>query len=375
MRLLFVIGTRPEAIKMAPLIRESQQRKNISFKVLSTGQHRELLKPILEWFGIVPDFELNVMAPNQTLAELSAKCLQGIDQVLKTNEFDWVLVQGDTTTALTASLAAFYNHIAVGHVEAGLRTGNKYSPWPEEVNRNLISKIATLHFAPTSTNRELLLRENIHEESIHMTGNTVIDALLFSSSKVAELQLYPAELAPYFIGSLKSVRIVLITGHRRESFGDGFVSICRAIQELAHEHPDVHFIYPVHFNPNVRVVVEQYLKGIENVRLIEPLGYPEFIGLMKRSYLILTDSGGIQEEGPSLGKPVLVMRDNTERPEALAYHTVKLVGTDFQKIKAGVTQLLSSGSDTYVEMSKAVNPYGDGHSAARIISILEETIR
>lgn len=369
MTIAFIFGTRPEAIKLAPLIIEARKTREFDIKVISTGQHKEMLSPILEWFEIEPDHELDLMTENQTLTSLSTACLQKLDKLFDELSPDLLVVQGDTTSAFISSLAAFYKKIKVAHVEAGLRTGNIYSPWPEEGNRNLIAKLATFHFAPTSRNRENLIKENIPEEKVHITGNTVIDALLFSAAKVDEKNIYPEGLEEFYSGKLKNARIVLITGHRRENIGEGFISISKSIRSLAESNPEVYFIYPVHLNPNVQKTVREYLSDLHNVKLINPLGYPEFISLMKRSSIILTDSGGVQEEGPSLGKPVLVMRENTERPEALQYGTVKLVGTKETEIIGQVQELLSN-KESYQKMTKAVNPYGDGTASKRIVDII-----
>jgi UDP-N-acetylglucosamine 2-epimerase (non-hydrolysing) len=369
MHIAVIFGTRPEAIKLIPVIKEIEKNENAKITVISTGQHKEMLKPILEWFDVEPDFELDIMKPNQTLSSLSISCLGKLDELFQKITIDLLVVQGDTTTAFISALAAFYHKIKVAHVEAGLRTFNNLSPWPEEVNRNLISKIANYHFAPTENNKANLLRENIPESIVYTTGNTVIDALQFSANKVTSLNVYPNELEKFYTGTFKENKLVLITGHRRENFGEGFISICKAIKKLAHEFPDIYFIYPVHLNPNVQKVVRDYLSDLGNVKLISPLGYPEFISLMKRSYLILTDSGGVQEEGPGLGKPILVMRDNTERPEALKYGTVKLVGTNEDTIVKAVIELLTN-HDSYKRMSQAVNPYGDGTAAKQIVEKL-----
>ncbi len=369
MHIAVIFGTRPEAIKLIPVIKELQGRENVRLTVISTGQHKEMLLPILSWFDVKPDHELELMRENQTLSGLTELCLSKLDELFSDIKPDLLIVQGDTTTAFISSLTAFYHKIKVAHVEAGLRTFDNLSPWPEEVNRNLISKIAEFHFAPTNNNRDNLLKENIPESKVFVTGNTVIDALQYSAKKVTELNVYPKELEDFYSGDKQGNKIVLITGHRRENFGEGFKSISRAIKKLGESYPNVYFIYPVHLNPNVQSVVNEYLNGLHNIKLISPLGYPEFISLMKRSYIILTDSGGVQEEGPGLGKPILVMRDNTERPEALKYGTVKLVGTNEEKIVDAVGELLSYES-SYNKMAKAVNPYGDGTAAKQIVSIL-----
>jgi UDP-N-acetylglucosamine 2-epimerase (non-hydrolysing) len=367
-----IFGTRPEAIKMAVLARVLKTSQQFQVRVISTGQHREMLIPILEWFEIVPDADLELMEPGQTLSSLSSKCISRLQQFYdERGKPDLVLVQGDTTTAFIAALVAFYNKIRIGHVEAGLRTHNKFSPWPEEMNRVLLTRLADFHFAPTEENVRHLVAEGVQHETIHRTGNTVIDALLFSQQKITDRNIYPEALEYFFVGEGIGNRVVLVTGHRRENFGEGFKSICEAIKMLALQYPDVAFVYPVHLNPNVQKPVMELLQGVHNVHLIEPLGYPEFISLMNRSYLILTDSGGVQEEGPSLGKPVLVMRENTERPEALQYGTVILTGTSVEKIYNEVSLLLTDTA-RYKAMSRAVNPYGDGKSAQRIVQVIGE---
>ncbi|AVR46902.1 UDP-N-acetylglucosamine 2-epimerase (non-hydrolyzing) [Christiangramia fulva] len=371
MKVAVIFGTRPEAIKLAPIIKELEKNGFLDVTVISTGQHKEMLEPILEWFEISPDYDLELMKPNQTLSSLSALCIERLEVVLNKISPDLLITQGDTTTAFISSLVAFYNKIKVAHVEAGLRTYNNLSPWPEEVNRNLISKIADFHFAPTDNNKNNLLQENVTKEKVFVTGNTVIDALLFSAEKVTKENIYPEELEAFFTGGLKEKKLVLITGHRRENFGKGFIGISEAIRALANSNPNVYFIYPLHLNPNVQETVREYLSDLENVKLIKPLGYPEFISAMKRSTLILTDSGGVQEEGPGLGKPILVMRDNTERPEALKHGTVKLVGTNKSNIINAVQELLSN-KEIYDKMANAVNPYGDGTAAKQIVSILQE---
>lgn len=368
MSIAVVFGTRPEAIKMAPVI-AMLKKQELPFTVISTGQHREMVKPILDWFEIKVDQELDIMQRNQSLAQLSTSCLEALDRTFNQKKPRVVVVQGDTTTAFVAALAAFYNKIPVAHVEAGLRTHNKLSPWPEEVNRNLVSKIADLHFAPTPAARTNLHKENIDEAAINITGNTVIDALLFSVDKVVAKKVFPSSLKDFFTGPLVQNRVVLVTGHRRENFGEGFASICRAIRKLAMLYRDVYFIYPVHLNPNVQAAVLPMLSGIANVRLIDPLGYAEFVSLMKRSHLILTDSGGVQEEAPSLGKPVLLMRENTERPEGVEAGAVRLVGTGEDSI-VNTTQLLLNDSEVYQRMAQVKNPYGDGRAAERIVAAL-----
>jgi UDP-N-acetylglucosamine 2-epimerase (non-hydrolysing) len=379
--ILLAFGTRPEAIKMAPLVKTLQSMTD-KFRtvVCVTGQHREMLDQVLSLFGIVPDYDLNVMQPNQDLYDITSRILLGMRSVLNSVKPDVVLVHGDTTTSVTAALAAFYQQIPVGHVEAGLRTGDIYSPWPEEMNRQITGRIATYHFAPTALARQNLLRENVDEQKITVTGNTVIDALQMVVARLNSdkaLQKRVAEeitQAGYNVSQLNNGRrTILITGHRRENFGDGFLHICHAIKHLAERYADVDFVYPMHLNPNVRrPVIEILGDGVEkNVFLIEPLQYLPFVYMMQHSYLILTDSGGVQEEAPGLGKPVLVMRNTTERPEAVEAGTVRLVGTDQQKIEQGVSALLDD-EKLYKRMSEAVNPYGDGKACERIVKRLSE---
>lgn len=371
-----IFGTRPEAIKLAPVILELKKHKKIECKVCVTAQHRQMLDQVLEVFGIVPDVDLKLMRPNQTLSGLTARAMTALDRYMGDEKPDLVLVQGDTTTVFVASLVAFYHRIPVGHVEAGLRTGNLYSPWPEEANRVLTSRIAALHFAPTSVSKENLLKEGTDPKSIIVTGNTVIDALLLTLRRVRKTHPKIEGLENFWVKGKTIPRIVLITGHRRENFGKGFESICRAIRELAQRFPDVHYVYPVHLNPNVRTPVMRLLGShgrqiIPNVHLIDPLPYLPFVALMNLSALILTDSGGIQEEAPSLGKPVLVMRDTSERPEAIAAGTAKLVGTSKDKIVREVSRLLTD-EKAYREMSHQHNPYGDGRAAKRIVKAIME---
>lgn len=375
---LLVFGTRPEAIKMAPLVHELKKHPECFVtRVCVTGQHREMLDQVLHLFEIVPDYDLNIMKPNQDLYDITSRILVGMRDVLDEVHPDVVLVHGDTTTSTAAALAAFYKQIPVGHVEAGLRTGNIYSPWPEEMNRLITGRIATYHFSPTPLSRQNLLKENVNDEHIIVTGNTVIDALHWVTAKLSsdiELQdTLQKELQGlgYDVTRLNGERkLVLITGHRRENFGEGFLNICHAIKNLAEKNPDVDFVYPMHLNPNVRKPVLEILgKGESNVFLIEPLQYLPFVYMMGKSYLILTDSGGVQEEAPGLGKPVLVMRDTTERPEAVEAGTVILVGTDQKKIEDGVASLLEN-SKMYAKMSQAQNPYGDGHACERITEFL-----
>ena len=376
--ILLVFGTRPEAIKMAPLVHELKKHPECFVtKVCVTGQHREMLDQVLKLFEIIPDYDLNIMKPNQDLYDITSRILIGMRDVLNDVNPDVVLVHGDTTTSTAAALAAFYKQIPVGHVEAGLRTGNIYSPWPEEMNRLITGRIATYHFSPTPLSRQNLLKENANDEHIIVTGNTVIDALHWVTAKLSsnvELQdtlQKEMQSLGYDVTRLDGQRrLILITGHRRENFGEGFLNICHAIKNLAEKNPDVDFVYPMHLNPNVRKPVLEILgKGESNVFLIEPLQYLPFVYMMEKSYLILTDSGGVQEEAPGLGKPVLVMRDTTERPEAEDAGTVILVGTDQKKIEDGVTSLLEN-EDLYSKMSRAQNPYGDGHACERIVEFL-----
>ena len=379
---MLVFGTRPEAIKMAPLVKEFQKHPE-TFKtiVCVTGQHRQMLDQVLQLFEITPDYDLNIMKQGQDLYDVTARVLTGMRDVLKESHPDVVLVHGDTTTSTAAALASFYQQIPVGHVEAGLRTHNIYSPWPEEMNRQITGRIATYNFAPTPLSKANLLREAVSQESITVTGNTVIDALYWVVNKIKEDKALNAELknlltqAGYDVTRLENGRrLVLITGHRRENFGDGFISMCTAIKDLTQKYPDVDFVYPMHLNPNVRKPIHevfgQDLSSLGNMFFIEPLEYLSFVYLMEKSHIVLTDSGGIQEEAPGLGKPVLVMRDTTERPEALEAGTVKLVGTDYNKIVSEVSLLLDSPVH-YEAMSKAVNPYGDGLACGRIVKALK----
>lgn len=380
-KIMLVFGTRPEAIKMAPLVKEFQKRPNeFQTIVCVTGQHREMLDQVLHIFEITPDYDLNIMKQGQDLYDVTARVLLGMRDVLKEARPDVVLVHGDTTTSTAAALAAFYQQIPVGHVEAGLRTHNIYSPWPEEMNRQLTGRLATYHFAPTPLSRQNLLSEGVQESHITVTGNTVIDALYMIVDKIKRDKALDAELekllkqSGYDVNRLSAgKKLVLITGHRRENFGDGFISMCRAIKTLTEKYPEVDFIYPMHLNPNVRKPIHEVfgedLSGLGNMFFIEPLEYLSFVYLMEKSTIVLTDSGGIQEEAPGLGKPVLVMRDTTERPEALEAGTVKLVGTDYDKIIKEVSALIEDW-EYYERMSKAVNPYGDGKACARIVSNL-----
>ncbi|WP_269777022.1 non-hydrolyzing UDP-N-acetylglucosamine 2-epimerase [Motilimonas pumila] len=371
MKVLSVFGTRPEAIKMAPLVHKLNEAEGIDAKVCVTAQHREMLDQVLNLFEIEPDFDLNIMKPGQTLYDVTANILSGLKPVLEEFKPDIVLVHGDTSTTLSTSLAAYYQQIPVGHVEAGLRTGNIYSPWPEEGNRKLTGAIAELHFAPTDTSKQNLLNEGIKQESIATTGNTVIDALFLIKDKLEKDEDLNATLASRFPELDATKKLILVTGHRRESFGGGFERICEALVEIATEHPESQVLYPVHLNPNVREPVNRILKGVDNVHLIEPQDYLPFVYLMNQANIILTDSGGIQEEAPSLGKPVLVMRDTTERPEAVEAGTVKLVGTNKATIISEVQSLLTNETQ-YQAMSKAHNPYGDGKACDRIIEKIKQ---
>lgn len=373
MKVSVIFGTRPEAIKLAPVVLALRRTPGIECRVCVTGQHRQMLDQVLEVFAIKPDADLNLMEPNQTLARFTARAIEAIDRYLTADRPDLVIVQGDTTTVLCAALAAFYHKIPVGHVEAGLRTGNLQSPWPEEANRVLTTRLTTLHFAPTTTSRDNLLREGVPPSSIWVTGNSVIDALLLAREQVRANPPVIPELPIYLQPGSEAenlIQMVLITGHRRENFGSGFESICRAIATLAHRFPEVHFVYPVHLNPNVVEPVRRILgrgeSGTTNIHLIAPQPYLPFVGLLSRAKVILTDSGGVQEEAPSLGKPVLVMRETTERPEAVEAGTVRLVGTDADKIVREMSLLLTDPT-AYQEMSRAHNPYGDGLAADRII--------
>ena len=382
-KILLVFGTRPEAIKMAPLVKEFQKNsEDFQTLVCVTGQHREMLDQVLKIFEIKPDYDLNIMKQGQDLYDVTSRVLLGMRGVLKETKPDVVLVHGDTTTSTAAALAAFYQQIPVGHVEAGLRTHNIYSPWPEEMNRQMTGRIASYHFAPTPLSRQNLLKENVDEDRITVTGNTVIDALYWVVDKIKKDTALDASLtdelrsAGYDVDRLRGGRrLVLITGHRRENFGDGFIRMCQAIKTLTERFPEVDFVYPMHLNPNVRKPIHevfgQDLSHLGNMFFIEPLEYLSFVFLMEKSSVVLTDSGGIQEEAPGLGKPVLVMRDTTERPEALEAGTVKLVGTDYDKIVDGVSELLSDWA-AYERMSKAVNPYGDGLACQRIVEFLKE---
>ena len=388
-KIMLVFGTRPEAIKMAPLVKKFQEQSDrIETIVCVTGQHRQMLDQVLDLFEIKPDFDLNIMKAGQDLYDVTSRVLLGMRDVLREVKPDIVLVHGDTTTSTAAALAAFYQQIPVGHVEAGLRTHNIYSPWPEEMNRLITGRIASFHFAPTPLSRKNLIREAIPDQQILVTGNTVIDALYWVVDKIKQDQTLDAQLtnilkeAGYDVDRLDGGRrLVLITGHRRENFGEGFIHMCTAIRDLANRYPNVDFVYPMHLNPNVRRPIQQVFEGLDslssgegwgeagNLFFIEPLEYLSFVYLMEKSTVVLTDSGGIQEEAPGLGKPVLVMRDTTERPEALDAGTVKLVGTDYDKIVSEVSLLLDD-PQAYAAMSQAVNPYGDGEACGRIVNAL-----
>ena len=382
---MLTFGTRPEAIKMAPLVREFRKYpEKFKTTVCVTGQHRQMLDQVLDIFGIIPDYDLNIMKSGQDLYDVTARVLTGMRDIMTSNAPDMVLVHGDTTTSTAAALAAFYRQIPVGHIEAGLRTHNIYSPWPEEMNRQLTGRIASWHFSPTPLSRENLLRENIPGERILVTGNTVIDALHMVVERINTDHNLRKSLekgllqAGYDTSRLEGGRrLVLITGHRRENFGTGFINICEAIKELTRRFPEVDFVYPMHLNPNVRQPIHKVfgdsLQGLGNMFFIEPLEYLSFVLLMERSCLVLTDSGGIQEEAPGLGKPVLVMRDTTERPEAVEAGTVRLVGTDYGRITSEVSTLLND-STAYNSMSKAVNPYGDGQACPRIVGFIDKII-
>ena len=368
--ILTIFGTRPEAIKMAPVVKAIEAEPTLKSIVCVTAQQREMLDQVLALFEIKPDYDLDLMTKNQGLADLTARVVTGLQDVLAEVKPDLILVHGDTTTTMAATLAAFYQKIPVGHVEAGLRTHNIYSPWPEEINRQITSRITALNFAPTKLSRQNLLDENIAEASISITGNTVIDALLSVIDKIHSNTALQETLDSQLPELPKDKHLILVTGHRRENFGEGFVNICQALAELA-DNPNVHVVYPVHLNPNVQGPVYETLAGHGNIQLIEPLDYLPFVRLMDKAHIILTDSGGIQEEAPSLGKPVLVMRDTTERPEAVDEGTVRLVGTDKDTIVREVNRLLDSEKE-YQAMARAHNPYGDGKAAGRIINTIKE---
>ena len=374
LKVLSVFGTRPEAIKMAPLVLALAADSRFESRVCVTGQHREMLDQVLELFAIQPEFDLNIMEPGQDLTGITTAVLQGMKGVFSKFKPDVVLVHGDTATTFATSLAAYYQQISVAHVEAGLRTGNLYSPWPEEANRKLTSALSALNFAPTETSSENLKREGVLASSIVVTGNTVIDALLVVANKLKNEEPLQQRFAQQFAFLQQDRRIVLVTGHRRESFGNGFERICQALADTARDFPDVDIVYPVHLNPNVREPVNRLLAGIANIHLIEPLDYLPFVYIMNRAYLILTDSGGIQEEAPSLGKPVLVMRDTTERPEAVQAGTIKLIGTEVVAITQHLNELLTNAT-AYQDMSFSHNPYGDGQACQRILEALAKLPR
>lgn len=372
MKVMVVFGTRPEAIKMAPLVKALQAAPGLQTVVCVTAQHRQMLDQVLRLFEITPEHDLDVMKPGQDLYDITSNILLGLRPVLAAERPDWVLVHGDTTTTLATTLAAYYARIPVAHIEAGLRTGDKYAPFPEEMNRKITGAVADLHFAPTAASQANLFAEGVPAAAIHVTGNTVIDALLAVVEKLKTSAALQAELAERFGFLDASKKLILVTGHRRENFGEGFQNICHALADVAERHPDVEILYPVHLNPNVRQPVNDILaaRGLSNVHLIEPVDYLPFVYLMNRSHLIITDSGGVQEEAPSLGKPVLVMRETTERPEAVAAGTVKLVGTSRDEIVRQCERLLTD-SDAYLAMSRAHNPYGDGQAVARIVNTLQ----
>jgi UDP-N-acetylglucosamine 2-epimerase (non-hydrolysing) len=373
-KVLLVFGTRPEAIKMAPLVKAFENEPTIKSKVCVTAQHREMLDQVLDMFDIKPDYDLNIMKPGQDLFDVTSNVLLGLKDVLNDFNPDIVLVHGDTTTTSASSLAAFYSKVKVGHVEAGLRTGDLYSPWPEEANRQITGVLANYHFAPTTTSQDNLLRENKDPKNIIVTGNTVIDALFLALDKIEKNETLKNQIVEKINTEYKlsdDKKIILVTGHRRENHGQGFINICEALKTIAVNNPDIDIVYPVHLNPNVQKPVNEILSDISNVYLINPLQYESFIYLMNKSYFIITDSGGVQEEAPSLGKPVLVMRDTTERPEALEAGTVKLVGTN-PKIIIDEAQKLLDNEEEYERMSKSHNPYGDGKACERIVEFIKE---
>lgn len=374
-KILLVFGTRPEAIKMAPLVKALQKdSEHFETKICVTAQHRQMLDQVLEVFDIVPEYDLNIMAPNQDLYDITSRVLVGLRDVLDDFAPDIVLVHGDTTTSMAASLAAFYRQIPVGHVEAGLRTYNMLSPWPEEMNRQVTDRMCTYYFAPTEKSRQNLLRENVDATKIHVTGNTVIDALLMAVDIIEKKPHVKTAIEDelrdkgYAMGNRP---YILVTGHRRENFGEGFLNICKAIRQIAEEHPEMDIVYPVHLNPNVQKPVYELLSGTPNIYLVKPLDYLPFVYAMQHSTLLLTDSGGVQEEAPSLGKPVLVMRETTERPEAVEAGTVRLVGTNVAAIVGNVQELLHD-PEVYRKMSESYNPYGDGHACERIVDALRK---
>lgn len=371
-KVMVVFGTRPEAIKMAPVVHAINAHADLECQVVVTAQHRQMLDQVLEIFGITPDADLDVMQPGQTLPDLTARIIQGMTPVLSGLSPDLVLVHGDTSTTLATALAAFYARVPVGHVEAGLRTGNMQAPWPEEMNRRLTSPLAEFHFSPTAGSRVNLLREGIASESIHVTGNTVVDALLDVDARLKSDERLRTSMQKHFPFLNPNKRLLLVTGHRRENFGEGFERICRALAAIA-QRDDVEVVYPVHLNPNVQEPVRRHLANNRNVHLIEPQDYLPFVYLMQQAHVILTDSGGVQEEAPSLGKPVLVMRDTTERPEAVDAGTVRLVGTSDTRIVSEVERLFSNEAE-YTRMAEAHNPYGDGHASRRIAAIIADAL-
>jgi UDP-N-acetylglucosamine 2-epimerase (non-hydrolysing) len=374
-KVMLVFGTRPEAIKMAPLYHALRESSDFQTTVCVTAQHRQMLDQVLKVFEVIPDIDLDLMKPGQDLFDVTASVLLGMRDVFRQHRPDVVLVHGDTTTTLATAMAAFYAGVPVGHVEAGLRTHDVYAPFPEEFNRQVASRVTRWHFAPTSFSKQNLLAEHVPDEKVTVTGNTVIDALLWVLDRIESNSDRRAAIADFLNDRLsfdwRDTRFVLITGHRRENFGDGFLQICEGIKELAKRYPTVHFVYPVHLNPNVQQPVKEILEGLGNVHLIDPLDYEPFVLLLKHSYIVLTDSGGIQEEAPSLGKPVLVMRDVTERPEAIDAGTVRLVGANRERIVKNICELLDN-EDSYRSMSRAHNPYGDGKACARIIDVLRK---
>lgn len=374
-KILLVFGTRPEAIKMAPLVKALQKdSEHFETKICVTAQHRQMLDQVLEVFDIVPEYDLNIMAPNQDLYDITSRVLVGLRGVLDDFAPDIVLVHGDTTTSMAASLAAFYRQIPVGHVEAGLRTYNMLSPWPEEMNRQVTDRMCTYYFAPTEKSRQNLLRENVDATKIHVTGNTVIDALLMAVDIIEKKPHIKTAIEDELRDkgyAMDNRPYILVTGHRRENFGEGFLNICKAIRQIAEEHPEMDIVYPVHLNPNVQKPVYELLSGTPNIYLVKPLDYLPFVYAMQHSTLLLTDSGGVQEEAPSLGKPVLVMRETTERPEAVEAGTVRLVGTDVAAIVGNVQELLHD-PEVYRKMSESYNPYGDGHACERIVDALRK---
>ncbi len=375
-KVLLVFGTRPEAIKMAPLVKALQQEKKFITKVCVTAQHREMLDQVLEIFEIVPNYDLDIMKPGQDLFDVTSNVILGLKNVLDDFKPDIVLVHGDTTTTFATSLASFYKQIKIGHIEAGLRTNNLYSPWPEEANRQMTGVLTNFHFAPTTTSKQNLLVENKNKENIVVTGNTVIDALLLALDKIETSEELKNKILQKITSQYplqEGKKFILVTGHRRENFGQGFVNICKALNKIASDNPDVDIVYPVHLNPNVQKPVKEILADTKNVYLIDPLQYESFVYLMSKSYLIITDSGGVQEEAPSLGKPVLVMRDTTERPEAVEEGTVRLVGTNPDLI-VSETQKLLENQEEYNKMAKAHNPYGDGKACEKIVQFLKERL-